>query len=173
MENKTYSLHPRQMYLPLVISLVLALCAAFSFGMWLRDMSLWVNLIVGIAGIVFFGKLSLKGLKQIKEKPPILTLQADGITDRSLYSTPYTIPYSAMEQVKNYVYKKKKFVGINLLPEGETRFLETLSEEMRSAMEGNKKISGFIANIPLDYIHVSADELCKEINVRIKREEER
>lgn len=173
MENKVYSLHPRQMYLPLAISLLLSVCSAYSFGMWLKNMSLWPNLIVGIAGILFFGRLSLKGFKQVKEKPAILTLGETGFTDLSLYKTPYTVQYSYMDQIKYYVYKKKKFVGINLTPEGEESFFETLSHEMRDAMQGNKKISGYLVNIPLDYINVSSDDLCKELNARkIEREEE-
>ena len=159
MEEKKYYLHPRQMFLPLAISVMLCACSASLLVMAFSNPAQWTYWVLGIAGVYFFGVMSYKGIKQVRSKKVLLTLDAEGFTDCTLYNTPYTVKYEDVQTIHSYNYRRKKFIGVNLKPEAEEAFLAAQAPEMAQVFVANKDVSRFLVNLPLDYIYAPRKEL--------------
>lgn len=166
MEEIKYTLHARQMALPLALSTVLTLCSISCLVMAFSNPTQWTYWLLGAAGTLFFGSLAVRGVRQLHAKKPLLVLGDDGFTDYTLYNTPYTVAYGDMENIHFYTYRKKKFIGVNLTSEAEERFLEGQPEQMKAAFLANKKVSRFLINLPLDYISAPKGELEQELRRR-------
>ena len=153
MDTKVYKLHPRQMFLPLIITTLLTFCSISCLVMAFQDPSRWTYWLLGIAGTLFFGSLTLKGAKQVGAKKALITLDEEGLLDCTLYNTPYRVAYGDIQNVRSYTYRRKHFVGVNLYPEAEEAFLARQDERMQEAFRSNKEISRFLINLPIEYIY--------------------
>jgi hypothetical protein len=73
-----------------------------------------IGLVAGVAGVVFFGPLSLVLLTRAISRRPPLILSADGFTDRATLAGAGFVPWTAVRGIEEQVFMGRVFVSVQV-----------------------------------------------------------
>lgn len=141
-----------------IVIVVGALCFVV-LGAWLssNDPENILNLVVGIASIVFFGLVALVGGKKLFDSTAGLVLNHEGVLDNSSGISAGKIPWSEIVEVRENTVQAQRFVSIYVKePE---KYASKGNALQRMAHRANIRMVGTPINISSNGLKVGHEEL--------------
>ncbi|MBQ4474246.1 MAG: hypothetical protein II930_08115 [Lachnospiraceae bacterium] len=128
-------------------------------------------LLIGGAGILYFGYCLILAIRSLVKKPAILTIEEQGIRGAGTASALDFISYDEIARMELFRRMKDRYIGI--IPKDEAAFLERLSPARREAARANIRL-----NLPPvfvrveDAVEMSAEAIVREIETRLSPAEQ-
>lgn len=117
--------------------------------------------VLGIVLILFFGLVSLFGLKKLFDKSPGLVINYEGILDNSSGVSVGVIPWLEVSGIGEYQVQKQKFISVLLYDPN--KYVNKGSFLKRMANRANKKMCGTPINISTNSLKICYEELLEVI----------
>lgn len=113
--------------------------------------------IAGIAAVLFFGAAGVYGLRKLFDKAIGLTIDENGITDKSNASSVGLIEWNDIVEIKTEQVMSTRFLLIFISnPE---KYLERVNGFKRKLMQGNMKMYGTPLSITSNTLRYNFDDL--------------
>ncbi|WP_426450851.1 STM3941 family protein [Paenibacillus sp. S-38] len=126
----------------------------FAWGQEEEDLEL---IVVGAAGIIFFGGCLLYLLSRLIRRKPSLVIDDEGIMDHSSYTGGGAIRWEQIRDITVYELMGQRFIGLELHDPGS--FLEKQSPFKRVLLRMNRGLVEASVNIPQTGVRMPLDEL--------------
>ena len=138
-----------------------------------RDAMSTRAIIFAVAGVLFFGLCAWFALSRLIRKKAAVVVDNDGLTDRASAIALGFIPWSDIVDAKvvqqDFRNSRHTFLGVSL--RDPDKYLARCGPVARGVLKLNRRMSGYIVNIPQTTLSVTVEEILKRMNVFLQAQQ--